>query len=114
MSQKNAANKWMIERMNGIWESNMSGFMDKERYRKKHDRLSYSQPSRLERKLAKVELTAISVIEESRAAGGSKIAQFLYFFAGLIGMIIALLSTLLGLGLTLIPILLLYSCVSQF
>lgn len=104
----------------------MSEFMNKDAYREKLKAITDHKPTRLEKRLARVELAAHEAAGTFETAdfsngfpsGWAKAINFIWqtlvFIFMIIGTFAALVPTLLWLGVTMIPALLLVGCFSQF
>jgi hypothetical protein len=104
----------------------MSGFMNKDSYREKLVETADLKPTRLEKRLARVTLAAqdasntfdVAKISNGPSQGWTTalyiIVNIFIFIFMILGSLVALLPTLLWGAVTIIPLLLMISCINQF
>jgi hypothetical protein len=82
--------------------------------REELERIANVKPTRLERRMAKSQLKMMDMMDAADDLGAGSAGKAVLGVLGLIGIIAALIPTIIGFGLLMIPLLMLYTCVSHF
>lgn len=82
--------------------------------REELERVANIQPTRLERRLARNELKMLDAAEVSDKAGFGVAGRILLGFLSVLGVVAAMIPTLLYFAVIMIPLFLMYSCLSHF
>jgi len=82
--------------------------------REELERVADIQPTRLERRLARNDLKMMDAAEASDQAGFGTVGRILIGLLSVLGVVAAMIPTLLYFGVIMIPLFLLYSCLSHF
>ena len=78
------------------------------------EQIANMSPTRLERRLAKKQLQMSDAMDASARLGLGPIGTFLTGALGIIGVIFAIIPTLIYFAIIMVPLLMMYTCVSHF
>lgn len=78
------------------------------------ERLADKKPSRLDRWLARNQLSTMDAIEASDSAGFGILGRIVIGVFSALGVIAAMIPTLIYFGIILTPLLMMYTCMSHF
>ena len=82
--------------------------------REELERLADNKPSRLERRLARNQLSTMNAVEASDKAGFGALGRIVIGLFTALGFVAAMIPTLLYFAIVMPPLFLLYTCMSHF